>query len=327
MTDRTEPRLPHGGGEGQEGVTVSTLTGVIPPVCTPLTPDFEVDTGSLIRLVDHLVEGGVAALFVLGSTSEVAFLPDGHRRIVLETVVGHVAGRVPVLAGVIDMTAPRVLDHARVAARAGASGIVATAPFYTRTHPAEIALHFRTLAAGAGLPVYAYDLPAAVHTKLGADLLLDLAADGVLAGLKDSSGDDGALRAVLLGRRDRHLTSFTVLTGSELTADSALWMGADGLVPGLGNVDPHGYVRLFQAAARGDWVAARTEQERLFRLFGLVQVGGARMGGGSSALGAFKAALYLRGIIDHPTTALPQIALDPDEIAQVGKYLTDAALL
>jgi 4-hydroxy-tetrahydrodipicolinate synthase len=118
-----------------------------------------------------------------------------------------------------------------------------------------------------------------------------------------------------------------VLTGSELTVDNALWMGADGVVPGLGNVDPHGYTRLFRAARAGDWAAARTEQERLLRLFGFIGVGGARMGGSSSALGAFKAALYLRGIIAHPTTALPQIPLDADEIARVGTYLDAAGLL
>ncbi|MCO5985300.1 dihydrodipicolinate synthase family protein, partial [Actinoallomurus spadix] len=81
-------------------------SGVIPPVCTPLTPEREVDTASLTRLVDHLLEGGVHGLFVLGSSSEVAFLPDRHRRTVLDIVLGHVAGQVPVLAGVIDMTAP-----------------------------------------------------------------------------------------------------------------------------------------------------------------------------------------------------------------------------
>src|SRR6476660_8545576 len=102
------------------------LTGVIPPVCTPLTPEREVDTGSLTRLVDHLLEGGVDGLFILGSSSEVAFLPAGHRRTVLATVLGHVAGQVPVLAGVIDMTAPRVVDHVRVAVEAGADGLVAT---------------------------------------------------------------------------------------------------------------------------------------------------------------------------------------------------------
>ncbi|GAA5196055.1 dihydrodipicolinate synthase family protein [Rugosimonospora acidiphila] len=307
--------------------TPDPMSGVIPPVCTPLSPDYEVDTSSLIRLVEHLLDGGVDGLFVLGSSSEAAFLSDRHRRTVLDTVIGHVAGQVPVLAGVIDMTAPRVVDHVATALDAGADAIVATAPFYTRTHPAEIAVHFRTIATRAGIPVYAYDLPVSVHTKLGADLLLELAAEGVLAGLKDSSGDDGGLRKVILGRRDRDLSRFAVLTGSELTVDSALWMGADGVVPGLGNVDPHGYVRLYKAARAGDWEAARREQERLFRLFDLVNAGGPRMGRGSSALGAFKAALHLRGIIAYPTMALPQIALDADEIAVVGKHLADAALI
>jgi 4-hydroxy-tetrahydrodipicolinate synthase len=310
-------------------MTITTaLSGVIPPVCTPLSPDGEVDTRSLVRLVDHLIEGGVNGLFVLGSTSEVAYLPDRHRTVVLETVVGHAAGQVPVLAGAIDMTTARVLDHAREAVRLGADGLVVTAPYYTRTHPAEIEGHFRAVARGAGVPVYAYDLPVSVHSKLGGELLLNLGADGVLAGVKDSSGDEGSFRGLLVGRRERAgLESFSVLTGGELTVDCALWMGADGVVPGLGNVDPHGYTRLYRSAMAGDWEAARVEQERLLRLFQFVTVGGTRMGGSSSALGAFKAALYLRGVIAHPTTAVPQIPLDEDEIARVGKYLATAGLI
>ncbi|WP_157248140.1 dihydrodipicolinate synthase family protein [Nonomuraea typhae] len=299
------------------------LTGVIPPVCTPMTPGHEVDAASLVRLVDHLLEGGVDGLFVLGSSSEAAYLTGAQRALVLETVAGHVGGRVPVLAGVIDMTTPRVLEHARAAVAAGADALVATAPFYTRTHPAEIRDHFRILADRAGLPVYAYDLPVSVHTKLSADLLLDLAAEGALAGVKDSSGDDGAMRQVIL----RRPAGFSVLTGSELTVDAALWMGADGVVPGLGNVDPHGYVRLVAAAARGDWAAAREEQERLARLFEIVRVGGPRMGASSAGLGAFKAALFLRGVIDHPVTAPPQIPLNADEHARIGKLLAAAGLL
>ncbi|SDK18293.1 dihydrodipicolinate synthase family protein [Nonomuraea jiangxiensis] len=301
----------------------AALSGVIPPVCTPLTPDYQVDVASFVRLLDHLLDGGVDGLFVLGSSSEAAYLTDAQRRVVLETVVGHVAGQVPVLAGVIDMTTPRVLEHVRAAVAAGVSGVVATAPFYTRTHPAEIRLHFRTIAAQGGLPVYAYDLPVSVHTKLGAGLLLELAAEGVLAGVKDSSGDDGGMRAVIMGRE----APFSVLTGSEVTVDSALWMGADGVVPGLGNVDPHGYVELYRCASRGDWEAARAEQERLVRLFEIVKVGGTRMGGSSSGLGAFKAALHLRGVIDCPITALPQIPLNHDEIGRIGKLLATAGLL
>ncbi|MGW0810577.1 dihydrodipicolinate synthase family protein [Nonomuraea sp. NPDC002799] len=300
-----------------------SLTGVIPPVCTPLTRDGEVDAASLVRLVDHLLAGGVDALFVLGSSSEVAYLTDAQRRVVLDTVTGHVGGQVPVLAGVIDMTTPRVLEHVRVAVEAGVSGLVATAPFYTRTHPDEIRTHFRAVAARGGLPLYAYDLPVSVHTKLSAELLLGLAAEGVLAGVKDSSGDDGGLRAVILRRE----APFSVLTGSEVTVDSALWMGADGVVPGLGNVDPQGYAELYRCASRGDWEAARAEQERLARLFEIVKVGGARMGGSSSGLGAFKAALHLRGVIDCPATALPQTPLNDEEVGRIGKLLATAGLL
>ncbi|MFM9369619.1 dihydrodipicolinate synthase family protein [Streptomyces sp. Da 82-17] len=310
-------------------MTAAPLTGVVPPVCTPLTPDREVDTGSLVRLVDHLVGAGVDGLFVLGSTSEAAYLPDRQRRTVVDTVVAHVAGQLPVLAGAIDMTTPRVRDHVAAVTAAGADAVVVTAPFYTRTHPAEIATHFRTLAAASPAPVFAYDLPVSVHTKLPGELLLDLAADGVLAGVKDSSGDEAAFRALLLAARARtDVTGFSVLTGAELTVDAALAAGADGVVPGLGNVDPHGYVRLHRACRAGDFERARVEQERLCALFRMTGVGDpARMGGSSSALGAFKAALHLRGVIDCPATAVPQVPLSPAEIAEVGKHLATAGLL
>ncbi|WP_314414418.1 dihydrodipicolinate synthase family protein [Streptomyces kroppenstedtii] len=305
------------------------LTGVVPPVCTPLTPDGEVDVPSLLRLVDHLLEGGVDGLFVLGTSSEAAYLPDRQRRLVVETVVGHVAGGVPVLAGAIDMTTPRVLDHVRYVTDAGADAVVVTAPFYTRTHPAEIARHYRLVAARSPVPVLGYDLPVAVHSKLSAELVLELAADGTLAGLKDSSGDLGGFRAVVTGARAHAgITGFSVLTGSELVVDAALAMGADGAVPGLANVDPAGYARLYRLCREGEWALARDEQERLCALFGMVRVGdGGRMGGSSAALGAFKAALYLRGVIACPATAEPQVPLSAEEIAQVEKSLATAGLL
>jgi 4-hydroxy-tetrahydrodipicolinate synthase len=296
------------------------LHGIIPPLCTPLTAGLDVDVASLERLIDHLLDAGVHGLFVLGSTGETAFLPDRSRHQVLQVAIARVAGQVPVLAGCIDMTTLRVLDQAEDALKAGADGIVATAPFYTRTHPAEIDAHFRRIGDGIGLPVYAYDLPVSVHTKLGTALLQDLARDGVIAGVKDSSSDDSGLRALILATRGR--PDFSVLTGSELTVDAALWMHAAGAVPGLANVDPVGYVRLYRAAAAGDWTAAAAEQNRLAELFEIVHAGDpGRMGGSSAGVGAFKTALHLRGIIDCPITAPPQIPLNDTEIARIADTL------
>ncbi|KOG70661.1 glucose dehydrogenase, partial [Streptomyces varsoviensis] len=228
------------------------LSGVVPPLCTPLTPAGDIDTASLAALVDRTVGAGVDAVFALGSSGETAYLSDAQRRTVLTTVLAAVDGRVPVLAGAVDMTTARVIDQARAAAALGADALVATAPFFTRTHPAEVAGHFRRLRDAVDLPLFAYDNPTAVHTKLTAATLLPLAEDGTLAGLKDSSGDDGALRRFLVESGRRGLRGrFSVLTGSETTVDGALLAGADGAVPGLGNVDPAGYVRLHRQARAG----------------------------------------------------------------------------
>ncbi|MEY3149130.1 MAG: hypothetical protein RL029_404 [Actinomycetota bacterium] len=305
------------------------LKGVVPPVCTPFTSDYQVDEVSLRRLINHLIDGGVHGLFILGSTSEVAYLTDENRAEVIRITMDEVKDRVPVVVGAIDTTTLRVIEHVKTAVAAGVEGIVITAPFYVRTHPAEIANHFRLVKkACPDTPIYAYDIPIAVNgVKLDLGTLLTLAKEGVIHGVKDSSGNDAGIRAVILGIQKLNLKEFVVLTGSELTVDSALMFGADGVIPGIGNIDPAGYVKIYDLVQKGDYAAARKEQERLFEMFGLVDVGAAdRMGRGSSAIGAFKAGLKLLGIIEDARTAPPAIALNENEIAAIRPFLERAGL-
>jgi 4-hydroxy-tetrahydrodipicolinate synthase len=298
--------------------------GVVPPLCTPLTTERELDVPSLERLAAFLIEAGVHGLFVTGSSGEVAYLPDDVRYRVLEVVAGVAAGQVPVLAGVIDTTTPRVIEHARVAKSSGADALVATAPFYTPTHPTEFPGHFRAIRAAVDLPLVAYDIPTSVGSKLPAEVVAELAGDGTLTALKDSSGDLDGLREVLEYTAGN---GFRCYSGSETLADLGLFAGAHGLVPGIGNVDPHGYLRLYQAAAKQDWDTARAEQLRLRRLFGLIRVGGTRLGRYSSAIGAFKEALVARGVIAGATTSLPMVPLNEAERHDVRRHLDEAGLL
>lgn len=305
------------------------LKGVVPPVCIPFTSDYQVDEVSLRRLINHLIDGGVHGLFILGSTSEVAYLTDKNRAEVIRITMDEVKGRVPVVVGAIDTTTLRVIEHVKTAVAAGVEGIVITAPFYVRTHPTEIANHFRLVKkACPDTPIYAYDIPIAVNgVKLDLGTLLTLAKEGVIHGVKDSSGNDAGIRAVILGIQKLNLKEFVVLTGSELTVDSALMFGADGVIPGIGNIDPAGYVKIYDLVQKGDYAAARKEQERLFEMFGLVDVGAAdRMGRGSSAIGAFKAGLKLLGIIEDARTAPPAIPLNDNEISAIKPYLERAGL-
>lgn len=304
----------------------SRFRGVIPPVVTPLTSSGGVDHASLEKLVGHLLDGGVDGLFVLGSSGETAYLTPSRQDEVIRTVVAASGGRVPVLAGAIETTTDRAAERAHAAVGLGADAVVATAPFYTRTHRTEIDRHFRDLAAVVDVPLLAYDVPVCVHSKLDPELLLGLAHDGVLAGVKDSSGDDGSLRRLAIGARE--LPEFAVLTGHELVVDAMLLGGVDGSVPGLGNVDPHGYVRLHEAAQRGDWAAAAEEQDRLVALFDIVAAARQDTASASAAgIGAFKTALALRGVIATNTVSRPMRPLDAVETAEVADVLKRAGLL
>ena len=302
-----------------------SLTGVIPPVVTPLTAGGDFDYESFARNANRMIDAGVHGLFAMGSSGEVAFSTSERRDEVTSAAIEVAAGRVPVVVGVIDMQTTRVIEHAQRAQELGAAGIVATAPFYALGGPAEVERHFRVIADNIDLPLYAYDIPVCVHTKLGVDMLMRLGEEGVLAGIKDSSGDDVSFRILSIKNRDAGSPQ-ALLTGHEVVVDGAYMSGADGSVPGLANIDPHGYVRQWDAYQRGDWDAVREEQDRLVRLMMITQVveGVAGFGAG---VGAFKTALNLMGIFETNNMPEPVTSLTGSNVEAIAKVLAEVGLL
>ena len=303
----------------------ATFTGVIPPVATPLLPDGTIDHVSLERLVERLIAEGVSGLFALGSTGETAYFTDDQRVELLTTIVRVNGGRVPIIAGAIELTAPRIIETARRLVAAGAQAIVTTAPLYTLNSPAEVADHFRAIAAAIDVPLWAYDVPVRVHSKLGIDLLVQLGKEGVIHGVKDSSGDDVSFRRLIAANVEAG-RPLQLLTGHELVVDAMALAGADGVVPGFANVEAEGYVRLWDATQRGDWTEARTEQERINRAFDIVfEPRG--LSGDATGVGAFKAAMHARGIIDHATMAHTVQSLDGDTVSRIRHILSEQGML
>lgn len=302
------------------------LRGVVPPVITPLTGDAELDLESLHRLVERHLAAGVDALFVLGSSGEAVFLTRQRRQQLLQAVVEQVAGRVPVVAGVIDTTVPRVLEHVADAQAAGVNALVATAPYYVRTSPTEVKNHFRAIKQAAGaLPLLAYNIPVSVHQVLSIPDLIELAAEGTLTGVKDSGGSDSYTRALCDARDRAGLGDFLVLTGSETTVDMDYLAGVDGVVPGLANVDPAGYVELARTLSRGDFAAGRAQQARLTKLMGIATVGDSpRMGGSAAGVGSFKVALAHLGVLSSRQMFPPHEPFTEEQVAQIAA-IVDAA--
>lgn len=305
--------------------THTDFSGVIPPVVTPLTADREFDRVSFRRSIDRMIERGVHGLFLLGSSSEVVFCTDARRREIIEAGIEAAAGKVPVLVGVIDAQTERMIEHARVARDLGADAIVATAPFYALGGPDEIEANFRAIHDDVDLPLFAYDLPVCVHKKLDADMLVRLGTEGVLAGVKDSSGDDVAFR--FLVHKNRAAGSpLRLFTGHEVVVDGAFLSGADGVVPGLGNVDPCGYVQQYKAYREGDWKAVAQIQDRLALLMTITSVTKGAVGFGAG-VGAFKTALQLLGVFETNQMPRPVRALEGTNVEAIRDVLIAAGML
>lgn len=299
--------------------------GVVPPVVTPLTADGAFDRDSYKRIIDYLIDGGVHGLFVLGSSSEVVFSTDERRREIIEAAVEFTAGRVPIMVGCIDTETLRVIEHAKVAQELGADAIVATAPFYALQGLEEVERHFRMIREAVDLPLFAYDIPVCVHTKLPYSLLVQLGKDRVLAGVKDSSGDDVSFR-FLVQDNEAAGHPLVILTGHEVVVDGAYLSGADGCVPGLGNVDPAGYVRQWDAYQAGDWETVRAEQERLAQLMRIVFAPQGIQGFGAG-VGSFKTALFLLGIFTTNTMPAPVRTLTGSDVEGVAEVLRRVGML
>ena len=235
------------------------------------------------------------------------------------------AGRVPVVVGVMDATTDHCIAHGRQAKALGAQALVLTAPYYTRTNQTETLDHFRYVRDAVDLPVVAYDIPVCVNIKLSRDTVNTLAREKVAVALKDSSGDDGTFRMLLRDLAD--MPEFALFTGSEVVADAALLGGAHGIVPGLANVDPQGYVRLYDHARAGRWQEARAEQDRLIRLFQMVFFAANELSAGASGVGSFKTALKLMGLIQSHHMGRPNRPLPPAAVERVRQHLIELKLL
>ena len=175
--------------------------GVIPPVITPRHTDGSIDTTSLKNLTKHLIDGGVSGLFVLGSSGEVPYLTNAERELVSPPSQRRTRGwchAVPLIVGANEQTTKRVIEEAKKVIDLGADAIVVTSMYYAIGNAEETETHFRAIHAAVDKPIFAYDVPVRTHFKLPTDLLVRLGRDGVIAGVKDSSGDDVSFRQLLL---------------------------------------------------------------------------------------------------------------------------------
>lgn len=272
---------------------IKAMKGIVPPIITPLKDIDTLDVEGLERLIEHILKGGVAGLFVLGTTGEFSSLSYRLRRELVERVCRQVSKRVPVLVGITDTALIESLNLANFAAECGAEALVAAPPYYYGTAQPELIEYFEALAKRVPLPLYLYNMP--VHTKVMIDpnTVRKIAEMPSVVGLKDSSANMAYFRAVQYALRDK--PDFQLYVGPEEMMPDAVLLGATGGVNGGANMFPELYVDLYQAAVEKDFDKIKSLQEQVMQISSLIYTVGRY---GSSYLKGLKCALSVMGICD-----------------------------
>jgi 4-hydroxy-tetrahydrodipicolinate synthase len=283
--------------------TTSLPQGIVTPLVAFVTERIEPDVDAMTALVDHQIAGGVAAVLVNGSMGELGNLTPAQRVAMVRTVVSASNHRVPVWAGVGAMGTADAVIGARDAEDAGADVLLVLPPLYFVTSDAEVERHFAAVAAAVSVPVMAYDLPQRAPRKLSSDTVTRLGRAGVLAGVKDSSGDLTAGRKVCLDTSS--IPGFRCYAGTEVAIDAVPALGFGGSVPGLANIFPDVAADIDAAARRGDSEQAAQGQRVFADLFALTALPLADASPSTVAFNSFKAATARVLGIPNPVTVPP----------------------
>src|SRR5690625_3316730 len=132
---------------------------IITAMVTPFGENGDIDFSQVKNLVDYLLSNGTEDIVVNGTTGESPTLTDKEKMTLIESVVQHVAGRVPVIAGTGSNNTRASIKMTVEAEKLGVDAVMLVAPYYNKPSQEGMFLHFQEIANATTLPVMLYNIP------------------------------------------------------------------------------------------------------------------------------------------------------------------------
>lgn len=295
--------------------------GITPPLITPLLARDTLDIAGLGRLIEHQIAGGVAGLFILGTTGEGPNHSYRLRRELIERTCHFTQGRVPVMVSITDTSFIESVNLARYSAEAGADSVVLAPPYYLPSGQSELVEYINHLVPELTIPLFLYNMPGLTKVTFEPETVRRAMDHARVIGLKDSSGNMIYMHRMieLLGQRP----DWTLLVGPEELLGDCVLAGGHGGVNGGANVFPRLYVDLYKAASCGDLTRTRELHAKVMQVSGKLYRIGSHA---SSYIKGIKTALSLLGICDD-FMAEPCQRFEASERARVQTVLKELQML
>ncbi|NLA59346.1 MAG: 4-hydroxy-tetrahydrodipicolinate synthase [Firmicutes bacterium] len=247
------------------------LKGIVVPIVTPFDDSGRVDIEALQNLCEYLIENGVHGIYPCGTTGEAVLLTMEERKTVAEVVVREVNGRIPVFVHVGAASTQEAMDLARHAVEIGADGIAAVTPYYFALSQSALIRYYEQIISviPSDFPLYLYNIPGYTGNDIAPATAAYLARKhSNIVGIKNTMADILRAQEYLECRE-----GFSVLMGNDMLTAMGVMMGCDGTVSASAQVAPHLFVKLYDAAAAGDWELALALQKQAAEVTRLLENG------------------------------------------------------
>lgn len=265
-----------------------------------------VDQDGTARLIDFLIDGGVEALVISGSTGEAATCSVDERRSLWQLAKERVRGRIPLVAGTGTNNTAESITLTRMAEELGLDGAMIVTPFYNKPTPRGQIAHFTAIAKSTRLPLVLYNVPGRTATNTMPETFAQLNDLPNIAAIKEASGSIDQASAV------RARCPFTLLSGDDSLTLPMIAVGAAGVISVAGNVAPRAMRSLCDHARGGRLAEAEAIHRALLPLFKALFM--------ESNPGPVKFLLAAMGLIENELR-LPLVPVEP----ATGRAILEAA--
>jgi dihydrodipicolinate synthase/N-acetylneuraminate lyase len=221
--------------------------GVMPAVTTKFTASDTLDLKMFEVNINAQVQAGVSGIILGGTLGEASTLSDDEKRIPIETTVGIVDGKIPVIINIAEQSTKGAIMAANNALKYGASGLMMLPPMRYKANDYETVTYFKAIAQSTDLPIMIYNNPVDYGIEVTLDMFEEMLQCDNIQAVKESTRDISNITRI----KNRFGDRLKVLTGVDTLGLESILMGADGWVAGLVCAFPQETVAIYELAKAG----------------------------------------------------------------------------
>ena len=237
-------------------------TGVA--LVTPFNEDKSVDYKGLENLLNHVIDGGIDYLVLMGTTGESVTLSKGEKVAVVDFCKKINNSRIPVVLGIGGNNTMQVVEDIKSANLDGIDAILSVSPAYNKPSQEGIYQHYKMISGNCPLPIIVYNVPGRTASNISAETIIRLANDFKnIVAVKEASGDMDQIMKIIKNKP----SNFVVLSGDDGLTLPMIHMGAEGVISVIGQSHPKEYSDMVSFGLSGNKEIANQLHNKLYDFY------------------------------------------------------------